>query len=270
MSLDYSAVLADMVAAARAAGALTLDYFKRFGELEVGVKGPGDFVCEADRASETLIRDHLLSRYPGWSLTGEEFAPVEGEDPTHRWLVDPIDGTTNFLNGLPYTITIALRHGRETICGLVFDPVADEMFTALKGRGAFLNGTRLAVSRARDPRFFTVGTGLPTPELSLYPGAYARLAAIRAEIGAVRVLGSAASSCAHVACGRLSGYFEQTGFVDTAAGILLVEEAGGLVSDWWGRGPDFYERSAILIVANPAAHAFLRDHLGQAPEPDGA
>ena len=269
MTHDYNAILADMVATTREAGALTLKHFARFRDLEIGVKGPGDFVSDADRESETLIRDRLLSRYP-WGLTGEEFAPAEREDETHRWLVDPIDGTTNFLNGQHYTITIALRRGNETICGLVYDPVADEMFTAIKGQGAFLNGTRLHVSRSSDVAMMCIGTGLPTPNLSLHPGAYTRLDAIRAPIGAVRIVGSAANSCAWVACGRLTGYFEETGFVDTAAGILLVEEAGGVVTDWWGRGPEIFEKTGTLVVANPATHAYLLTHLRDVPKKDPA
>lgn len=269
MTHDYNAILADMVATTREAGALTLEHFKRFRDLEIGVKGPGDFVSDADRESETLIRDRLLSRYP-WGLTGEEFAPAERDDDTHRWLVDPIDGTTNFLNGQHYTITIALRRGNETVCGLVYDPVADEMFTAVKGQGAFLNGERLHVSRSTDVAMMCVGTGLPTPNLSLHPGAYTRLDAIRAPIGAVRIVGSAANSCAWVACGRLTGYFEETGFVDTAAGILLVEEAGGVVTDWWGRGPETFEKTGVLVVANKATHAYLLDHLRDVPQKNPA
>jgi myo-inositol-1(or 4)-monophosphatase len=110
-----------------------------------------------------------------------------------------------------------------------------------------------------------VGTGLPTPNLSLHPGAYTRLDAIRAPIGAVRIVGSAANSCAYVACGRLTGYYEETGFVDTAAGILLVEEAGGVVTDWWGRGPEVFEKTGTLVVANAATHAYLLDHLRDVP-----
>jgi myo-inositol-1(or 4)-monophosphatase len=113
-----------------------------------------------------------------------------------------------------------------------------------------------------------VGTGLPTPNLSLHPGAYARLDAIRADIGAVRVQGSAALNCAWVACGRLTGYFEETGFVDTAAGILMVEEAGGIVTDWWGRGQETYARTGTLIVANAACHGFLLQHLSSVPRKD--
>ncbi|MGV1958446.1 inositol monophosphatase family protein [Agrobacterium sp. 22-214-1] len=264
MTVNYSAILDHMVATAREAGALTLNHFRRFREIEIGVKGPGDFVSDADRDSETLIREHLLGQYP-WGLTGEEFAPVEGADKDHRWLVDPIDGTTNFIFGQHYTITIALRRGNETICGLVYNPVSDEMFTAIKGDGAYLNGARLRVNASTDVALMCVGTGLPTPNLQLYPGAYQRLDAIRAPIGAVRVVGSAANSCAYVACGRLTGYYEETGFVDTAAGILLVQEAGGIVTDWWGRGPGFYEKTGTLIVANAATHAYLMEHLRGVP-----
>mgnify|MGYP001316312130 CR=1 FL=1 len=262
---DLDKILADMVTAARDAGALTLSHFKRFRDLEIGVKGPGDFVSDADRESEQMIRKHLLTRYPGWSLTGEEFPPVDGEDQDYRFLVDPIDGTTNFLNGQHYTITIALLRGRETLCGLVYNPVSDEMFTAVLGGGAYLNGERLQVSRSTDIAMMCVGTGLPTPNLSLYPGAYARLDAIRAPIGAVRIVGSAANSCAYVACGRLTGYFEETGFVDTAAGLLMVTEAGGVVTDWWGRGPDHYEATGAMIVANAATHAYLLEKLKDVP-----
>lgn len=261
MTPDYDTLLQQMVAIARAAGEVTQAHFAGFRDIEIGIKGPGDFVSDADRASETLIRERLFALAPDWSLTGEEFAPVEGSDREHRWLVDPIDGTTNFLNGQHYTITIALRRGNDTVCGLIYDPVAEEMFTATLGGGAFLNGTALRVSASRDVALMCIGTGLPTPNLSLYPGAYARLDAIRAPIGAVRVVGSAALSCAWVACGRLTGYFEETGFVDTAAGILMVEEAGGIVTDWWGRGPEVYTRTGTLVVANPASHAFLIDQL---------
>jgi myo-inositol-1(or 4)-monophosphatase len=268
MTIDYAAILAQLDAIAREAAALTQAHFARFRDIEIGIKGPGDFVSEADRASETLIRERLFAIAPDWSLTGEEFAPVEGTDAQHRWLVDPIDGTTNFLNGQHYTITIALRRGADTVCGVVYDPVADEMFTGLRGGGAFLNGAPLRVSAREDTALMCIGTGLPTPGLSLHPGAYARLDAIRAPIGAVRVQGSAALNCAWVACGRLTGYFEETGFVDTAAGILMVEEAGGIVTDWWGRGQDVYARTGALIVANLACHRYLRHHLGQVPPKD--
>ena len=262
--MNYDAILEDMVTVAREAGALTLTWFRRFRDIEIGIKGPADFVSDADKESELLIRKFLFERYPDWSFTGEEFEPVHKSD-EYRWLVDPIDGTTNFINGMHYTISIALRRGNETVCGVLYNPPADEMFTAIKGQGAFMNGERLRVSEQSDIGLFNIGTGLPTPGLSLYPGAYERLDAIRAPVGAVRIVGSAANSCAYVAMGRLTGYYEETGFVDTAAGILFVEEAGGIVTDWWGRGPEIYERTGTLLVANKATHAFLLDKLKDVP-----
>lgn len=262
--MNYETVLADMVDVARQAGALTLAHFARFRDLEIGIKGPADFVSDADKESELLIRKFLFERYPDWSFTGEEFAPVDKAS-EHRWLVDPIDGTTNFINGMHYTISLALRRGNETVAAVLYNPPADEMFTALPGQGAYLNGKRLRVSEQVDIGLMTVGTGLPTPGLSLYPGSYERLDAIRAPIGAVRIVGSAANSCAYVAMGRLTGYYEETGFVDTAAGILLVQEAGGIVTDWWGRGPEIYERTGTLLVANKATHAYLLEKLKDVP-----
>jgi myo-inositol-1(or 4)-monophosphatase len=268
--MNYDAVLADMVAVAREAGALTLRHFANFRDIEIGIKGPADFVSDADRESEQLIRKYLFERYPDWSFTGEEFPPVDGTDREHRWLVDPIDGTTNFIYGQHYTISIALRRGNETVCGVLYNPVSDEMFTSVAGHGAYLNGQRLSVSRHSEVGMMMVGTGLPTPNLSLHPGSYARLDAIRAPIGAVRIVGSAANSCAYVAMGRLTGYYEETGFVDTAAGILFVQEAGGIVTDWWGRGPEVYERTGCLLVANPATHAYLLDKLKDVPMKNAA
>ena len=268
MTISYEAVLDDMVSVARQAGALTQGYFKRFRDLEIGIKGPADFVSDADKESELLIRKYLFERYPDWSFTGEEFPPVDKDDQEFRWLVDPIDGTTNFINGMHYTISIALRRGGETLCGVLYNPVADEMFTAIRGKGAYLNGERLAVSRRSEVGLMAIGTGLPTSNLFTFPGAYQRLEAIRDPVGAVRIVGSSANSCAHVACGRLTGYYEESGLVDWAVGVLLVEEAGGVVTDWWGRGPEVYEKTGCIIAANPATHAYLLDKLQDAPRKD--
>jgi myo-inositol-1(or 4)-monophosphatase len=268
MTTSYRDVLEDMTAVAREAGALTLRHFARFRDLEIGVKGPADFVSDADRESELLIRERLFARYPDWSFTGEEFPPVDRADQAYRWLVDPIDGTTNFVNGMHYTISIALRRGSETVAGALYNPVADEMFTAIRGEGAYLGGERLQVSQRTDVGLMAIGTGLPIHTLHSFQGYYARLEAIRDPIGAIRIVGSSANSCAHVACGRLTGYFEESGLVDWAVGVLLVEEAGGLVTDWWGRGPEVYERTGTVIVANPATHAYLLERLKDAPRKD--
>ena len=265
MADNYNAILADMVAVAREVGALMLEHFKRFRELEIGIKGPADFVSEADKQSEQLIRKHLFARYPDWSFTGEEFPPVDGADREHRWLVDPIDGTTNFINGQHYTISIALRRGNETVCGALYNPVAEEMFTAIKGRGAFLNGKRLEVSEQTDIGLMMLGTSLPTSSRFTHAGFYERLEGITEPVGGVRTVGSSANSCAYVACGRLTGYFEESGLVDWAVGVLLVQEAGGIVTDWWGRGAEFYEKTGCIIAANRPTHAYLLDKLKDAP-----
>ena len=254
-----------MVAVARDAGALTLDHFRRFRDLDIGIKGPADFVSDADRESEQLIRKALFARWPDWSFTGEEFPPVDGADREHRWLVDPIDGTTNFINGQHYTISIALRRGNRTVCGALYNPVADEMFTAIRGGGAFLNGERLQVSRRDDIGLMAIGTSIPTNNRFTYDGFYERLEQIRLPVGHVTTIGSSANSCAFVACGRLTGYFEESGLVDWAVGVLLVEEAGGVVTDWWGRGPEVYEKTGCIIAANRATHAYLLDKLKSAP-----
>ncbi len=265
MAEDYRAVLTEMVAVARDAGALTLDHFGRFRDLDIGIKGPADFVSDADRESEQLIRTALFARWPDWSFTGEEYPPVDGADKEHRWLVDPIDGTTNFINGQHYTISIALRRGNRTVCGALYNPVADEMFTAIRGGGAFLDGERLEVSRRDDIGLMAIGTSIPTNNRFTYDGFYKRLEQIRLPVGHVTTIGSSANSCAFVACGRLTGYFEESGLVDWAVGVLLVEEAGGLVTDWWGRGAEIYEKTGCIIVANRATHAYLIDKLRDAP-----
>lgn len=265
MAESYDRILADMVSVAREAGALTLEHFRRFRDLEIGIKGPADFVSEADRQSEQLIRKFLFARYPDWSFTGEEFPPVDGADREYLWLVDPIDGTTNFINGQHYTISIALRRGNQTVCGALYNPVADEMFTAIRGQGAFLNGERLAVSEKTDVGLMAIGTSIPTNNRFTFSGFYERLEQIRLPVGIVTTIGSSANSCAYVACGRLTGYFEESGLVDWAVGVLLVQEAGGIVTDWWGRGPEVYEQTGCVIVANRATHTYLLDKLKDAP-----
>ena len=242
-----------MVAVAREAGALTLRHFRQFRELEIGIKGPADFVSEADRESELLIRKRLFARYPDWSFTGEEFPPVDGGDPRA-----PLAGRSDRRHDQLHQ-RHALHHldraparQRRRCAARSTIPVADEMFTAIRGQGAFLNGERLAGQPA-DRRRADGDRHRPADQLrfTAMPGFYRAARDDSRPDRRGRVVGSSANSCAYVACGRLTGYFEESGLVDWAVGVLLVEEAGGIVTDWWGRGPEFYEKTGLRHRRQP-------------------
>ena len=220
-----------MIKAARKAARSLLRDFGEVENLQVSAKGPGDFVSRADIKAEQLIRDELTEARPNYGWLGEESVEVKGEDPTRRWIVDPLDGTTNFLHGLPHwAISIGLEHKGEMVAGVIYDPVKDEMFVAEKGAGAWLNDRRLRVSGRRDMIEMIFATGIPfggRPEL---PGALREIAALTPQTAGIRRWGSAALDLAYVAAGRVDGYWER-GLKpwDMAAGILLVREAGGFV-----------------------------------------
>jgi len=226
-----SANLTVMIKAARAAGRSLAKDFREVENLQVSSKGAGDFVSRADIAAEKIVRDILMEARPNYGWVGEESEPVEGKDPTRRWLVDPLDGTTNFLHGLPHwAVSIALEHKGEIVAGVVFDAAKDEMFIAEKGQGAWLNNTRLRVSDRSRMIESIFATGLPfggRPELPALMKEMARLLPMTA---GVRRFGSAALDLAYVAAGRYEGFWEHgLSPWDVAAGIILVREAGGLV-----------------------------------------
>ena len=219
-----------MIKAARKAARSLLRDFGEVENLQVSAKGPGDFVSRADLKAEQLIRDELTEARPTYGWLGEESAEVKGEDPTRRWIVDPLDGTVNFLHGLPHwSISIALEHKREMVAGVIYDPVKDEMFVAEKGAGAWLNDRRLRVSGRRDMSEMLFATGIPMPARDL-PRAAREIAAVAAHGAPVRRGGSSALDLAYVAAGRFDGFWER-GLKpwDIAAGLALVREAGGFV-----------------------------------------
>ncbi len=220
-----------MIKAARSAGRSLSKDFREVENLQVSSKGAGDFVSRADIAAEAMIRDMLMEARPTYGWVGEESDPVEGADPTRRWIVDPLDGTTNFLHGLPHwAISIALEHKGEIVAAVVYDPSKDEMFKAEKGQGAFLNEQRLRVSDRAKMIESIFATGLPfggRPEL---PEALKQLAKLLPMTAGVRRFGAAALDLAYVAAGRYEGYWEKgVHSWDVAAGVLLVREAGGFV-----------------------------------------
>ncbi|MEM9197835.1 MAG: inositol monophosphatase family protein [Pseudomonadota bacterium] len=217
-------------AARRAARGLVRD-FGEVENLQVSVKSAGDFVSKADLRSEKILREELLGARPAYGWLGEEGGETPGKDPTRRWIVDPLDGTTNFLHGMPHwSISIALEHKGEIVIGVVYDPVKDEMFVAEKGQGAWVNDRRLRVSGRREFSACVFGTGIPFATIGDLPGTLADLSRLLPQCAGVRRMGSAALDLAWVAAGRFDGFWERKlNLWDIAAGLILVREAGGLV-----------------------------------------
>ena len=231
--MQGSANLNLMIKAARRAGRSLVKDFREVENLQVSTKGPGDFVSKADHESERLIREELMGGRPTYGWLGEESGAAAGADPTRRWLVDPLDGTTNFLHGLPHwSISIALEHKGEIISAVVYDPAKDEMFWAEKGSGAWLNDTRrIRVSGRRHLNEAIFATGVPFGAKKTLPATMKDLAKLMPACAGVRRWGSAALDLAYVAAGRFDGYWErELNAWDVAAGMLLVKEAGGMVS----------------------------------------
>ncbi len=247
-----SANLNIMIKAARKAGRGLLRDFGEVEKLQVSMKGAGDFVSRADIKAESIIREELTVARPNYGWLGEESAEVKGADPTRRWIVDPLDGTTNFLHGLPHwAVSIALEHKGEIVAAVVFDPVKDEIFTAEKGAGCWLNDSRLRVSARRDMIRMIFATGLPFGGRGDLPDTLADLARLLPVCAGVRRWGAAALDLAYVAAGRYDGFWERRLHPwDMAAGLLLVKEAGGL-SEAITPGSDILA-SGDVISANEA------------------
>jgi myo-inositol-1(or 4)-monophosphatase len=262
-------------AALKAARGLLRD-FGEVEQLQVSIKGPGEFVSTADLKAERTLKNELTRARPGYGLLFEEGGAEAGTDPRHRWIVDPLDGTTNFLHGIPhFAISIALERDGEIVAGLIYDPVRDEMYSAEKGLGAFVNDRRLRVSARRQLTDAVIGTGMPYGPHADHPTYLATLPAVMAATSGVRRMGAAALDLAYVAAGRFDGYWEfGTSPWDIAAGLLLVREAGGYVSDL--SGGQTMMTTGDVLVANDHLHlplaALLRQSLrsGQAPSPDGS
>ncbi len=228
-----SAVINVMARAAdKAARGLKRD-FGEVEQLQVSVKGPGEFVSNADTRAERVLREELRRARPRYGLLMEESGSAPGEDGRHRWIVDPLDGTTNFVHGLPhFAISIGLEQDGEIVAGVVYDPLRDEMFWAEKGAGAYLNDRRLRVSGRRRLDQALIATGTPFGERGDRPRFLVELDAVMAATAGVRRLGAAALDLAYVAAGRFDGFWERgLSPWDVAAGVLLVREAGGYVSE---------------------------------------
>ncbi len=246
-----------MVEAVRKAGRSLVRDFGEVQNLQVSIKGPGDYVSQADRRAEEILHAELSRVRPGYSFLMEERGAVEGDDAQHRWLVDPLDGTTNFLHGIPiFSVSVALERQGQLVAGVVYNPAMDELYTAERGGGAFLNDRRLRVAARKRLSDCVVGTGIPHLGRGHHGQSLADLRHVMADSAGIRRLGSAALDLAYVAAGRFDGFWEDSlSPWDTAAGIVLVREAGGFVSDRSG-GQDMFD-SGTIVAGNEAIHQAL-------------
>jgi myo-inositol-1(or 4)-monophosphatase len=252
-----SALLNVMVQAARKAARGLKRDFGEIERLQVSLKGPGNFVTAADNRAEETLRAELKKARPGYGFVGEEGGREEGPDKTHTWLVDPLDGTTNFLHGIPqFAISIALEREGTIVAGVIYNPATDELFTAERGKGAFLNDERLRVAARHRLSDAVVACGLPhrgRGDLALFRREFA---AVQSEVAGLRRFGAAALDLAWVAAGRFDGYWERDlSSWDMAAGVLMVREAGGFVTDLDG-GDDMF-RKGHIAAGNEAVHRAL-------------
>ncbi|MFD2739120.1 inositol monophosphatase family protein [Sulfitobacter aestuarii] len=225
-----SANLNIMIKAARKAGRALVKDFREVENLQVSMKGAGDFVSRADLGAEKILKEELMGARPTYGWLAEEGGGEEGQDPTRRWIVDPLDGTTNFLHGLPHwAVSIALEHKGQIVAGVVFDPAKDEMFFAEKGTGAWMNESRLRVSGRSRMIEAIFATGLPFGGRADLPETLKDLARLLPVCAGVRRWGAASLDLAYVAAGRYDGFWERRLKPwDLAAGLIIAKEAGGL------------------------------------------
>ena len=259
---SHSGLLTIMERAARKAGAKLRRDFGEVQHLQISKKGPADFVSKADQQAERMLYDDLSRARPDWTFVMEEGGVIEGAPGKPRFIIDPLDGTTNFLHGIPhFAISIAveetLSSGKtEVVSGLIYQPMTDESFWAEKGKGAWLQDARLRVSARRHLDEALIATGIPFMGHGDF-GQWSRIfGAVAPQVAGSRRFGSAALDLAYVAAGRFDGYWESNlQSWDVAAGLLLVKEAGGFVTDFRG-GDKAMERSEFL-AANDQLHSKL-------------
>jgi myo-inositol-1(or 4)-monophosphatase len=246
-----------MMAAARKAGKPLIRDLGELENLQVSMKGPADFVTNADKRTERMLIEELTRVRPGYGFLAEESGAIAGADKTHRFIIDPIDGTSNFLHGIPhFAISIALEREGQIVSSLVYNPATDEMFVAEKGHGAFLNSKRLRVAARKTLNAALVATGIPFQGHGDFARFDAELNAIMPKVAGIRRFGAASLDLAYVAAGRFDAFWERDlSAWDIAAGILIVREAQGVVSDLSG-GANMLDNGTIL-AANDALHPAL-------------
>ncbi len=267
MAGSRSALINVMVRAAEKAAKTLVRDFGEVEQLQVSKKGPADFVSSADIAAEKAIKAELTKARPDFGLLMEESGKGGPADAKNRWIVDPLDGTTNFLHGLPHwAISIAAEIDGAIVAGIVLDPIKNELFWAERGQGAFVNSKRLRVSGRRSLDIAMVATGMPFKGRALAPTYLAELDLMMGEVAAIRRFGSAALDLAYVAAGRYDAFWEYgLSPWDSAAGVIIVTEAGGFVSEVGGGANPVFGTS--ILAANADLHRPIRDLLRKAAAP---
>ncbi len=252
-----SALINVMVAAARKASRSLKRDFGEVEQLQVSLKGPANFVTAADRRAEETLREELAKARPGYGFLGEEGGHRKGTDKTHTWIVDPLDGTTNFLHGLPqFAISIGLQRDSTIVAGVIYNPITDELFVAERGKGAFLNDKRLRVAARLRLTEAVIAVGLPHYGRGDLELGLRELAAVQKRVAGLRRFGSAALDLAYLAAGRFDGYWERNLKPwDIAAGLIIVREAGGFVTDFEGRDGMF--TTGHIVAGNETMHREL-------------
>ena len=237
------------VRAARDAGKLIVPYLDHVDRLPIITKERNDFVTEVDQSAERLIIDTLKQAFPTHAILAEESGSSDGDE--YQWIIDPLDGTTNFLHGFPqFSISIALKHKDKLVLGVVYDPLRQELFTAMTGDGAYLNNRRIRVSKQLGLQGALLGTGFPYKDLRYLDAYLAMLKEMITETAGVRRPGSAALDLCYVASGRIDGFWEiGLNAWDIAAGAIIVREAGGIITDFSAN--EKYLENGNVIAGNP-------------------
>ena len=239
-----------MIKACRKASKTLIRDFGEIENLQVSVKGPGDFVTASDKKVEKILIEELQKARPNYSILSEEIGKISNDE-SYKWIIDPIDGTANFLHGIPhFAISIGLEQDGEIICGIIYDPIKDEMFVAEKGNGSYLNNQRIRVSSRSKLKDCIIFTGGPKKEEKDRETSLKEYYNFSSKVQIpIRKLGSAALDMAYVAAGRCDGFWQRhLKYWDIAAGIILVKESGGFVTDYYGENK--YLENKTLLVTN--------------------
>ena len=238
-----------MVKACRKASKTIIRDFGEIENLQVSLKGPGDFVTNCDKKVEKILIEELLKARPNYSILSEETGKISNDE-SFKWIIDPIDGTANFFHGIPhFAISVGLERNKEIICGIIYDPIKDEMFSAEKGNGAYINNQRMRVSSRSKLEECIIFTGGPKHDLKDKELALKEYNNFSLKVFVpIRKLGSASLDMAYVAAGRCDGFWQRNlNYWDIAAGIIIVKEAGGFVTDFQGEN-GFIENKTILVT----------------------